>query len=216
MDRRVRADAYVYIVYRPDGRPCYVGKGTGGRWERHDRRDRNPHFFAIRQKHGKNLPTFKFKTGLTDEDALALEVRLIAIIGRETHGGPLVNMTDGGEGARSHKPSAEWLKRRSEAAREVWKRPEFRAAQIERMRGNSHSKKPHTLSPEWKSELTEKMRGNSHTKGTKHSPEARLKMKSKWDDPAYREKMMASRRAKGMYTPEWMAALNARRLEGRK
>lgn len=42
MDSRKRY--YVYVWYKPDDTPFYVGKGTGCRWKRKGARSRNQHF----------------------------------------------------------------------------------------------------------------------------------------------------------------------------
>lgn len=91
-------DAYVYVIFRPDGHPCYVGKGKGNRWNNHRTRSTNPHLARIVAKAGGDLPKVKVRQGLTDEAAFAIERALIAAIGREANGGALVNMTDGGDG----------------------------------------------------------------------------------------------------------------------
>ena len=44
----------------------------------------------------------KLKEGLTEEDALALEVTLIKFWGRKSEGGVLYNLTEGGEGASGY------------------------------------------------------------------------------------------------------------------
>jgi hypothetical protein len=92
---------YVYCLFRPDGRPCYVGKGKGDRIKRHERAGRlhrNPHLAAIIKKAGGTLPQVILHDGLSEDVAFAYEITLIAAIGREVHGGPLVNQSDGGEG----------------------------------------------------------------------------------------------------------------------
>ena len=96
--RKHTINCYVYIVFRLDGSPCYVGKGRGRRWERHEGRCRNPHLSNILKAANGRLPKIKFKEDLSEAEAFAVERALIAEIGREANGGPLVNMTDGGEG----------------------------------------------------------------------------------------------------------------------
>lgn len=95
--------AYVYILFRPDGRPCYVGKGSRNRWLEHDRyaydySPINPHLRNIIKKAGGELPKVKLCEGLSDDEALSIEIAFINAIGRIKNGGPLVNLTDGGEG----------------------------------------------------------------------------------------------------------------------
>jgi hypothetical protein len=91
---------HVYIYFRLDGSPCYVGKGTGNRWLHHDGRkgSSNRHLARIIAKAGGTLPKVKVRDGLTNEQATQIEIAFIKAIGREVNGGPLVNMSDGGEG----------------------------------------------------------------------------------------------------------------------
>jgi hypothetical protein len=92
------SDSYVYLISRPDGRPCYVGKGRGNRWLVHARGSHNSHLANIYAKADGELPVRKVCEKISDKLATELEVFLIQEIGREKHGGPLVNKTDGGEG----------------------------------------------------------------------------------------------------------------------
>ena len=90
---------YVYIWFRPDGIPCYVGKGQGNRWLRtrpHNRHLKN--IIVKAKREGKDIPKIKVRVGLTEAEAFDTEVAFIAAIGRCKNGGPLVNFTDGGEG----------------------------------------------------------------------------------------------------------------------
>ena len=95
-----KIDFYVYIYFRPDGAPCYVGKGRGKRWGVHLRECTNRHLWAIIQQAGGDLPRVKVRQGLTNDQAAEIEIAFIAAIGREKHGGPLVNLTDGGDGMK--------------------------------------------------------------------------------------------------------------------
>ncbi len=87
---------YVYIHRREsDGRIFYVGKGAAKR--AHETCSRNVHWRRTVAKHG--LIVEIIMTCENDKEAQAQEIRLIAEIGRRDLGmGPLVNMTDGGEG----------------------------------------------------------------------------------------------------------------------
>ena len=93
-----RCDFYVYVIFRPSGEPCYVGKGKGNRWKQHAKHSYNPNLKRIYANAGGDLPIIKFRDGLTDAEAIVLEMALIAAIGRKKDGGPLVNLTDGGDG----------------------------------------------------------------------------------------------------------------------
>lgn len=98
---------YVYAIFRPDGRPCYIGKGCGPRWTRHEWRSTNPHLANIVRLAGGTLPKIKLCEGLIEQEAFDIEIMIIRLIGREIHGGPLVNMTDGGEGVSGYKRTPE-------------------------------------------------------------------------------------------------------------
>jgi AP2 domain len=106
---------YVYIVFRLDGTPCYVGKGKGFRYG--VKHKHNPHYTAIlnnAKKIGRELPIVIIRENLTEYDAFETEKAFIASIGREAFGGSLVNLTDGGEGAAGHSWTEEYRKRISQ------------------------------------------------------------------------------------------------------
>jgi NUMOD3 motif len=123
---------YVYIIFRLDGSPLYVGKGRGERWRRFDWSSRrNPHFLRIvaqAKSFGRELPKLKIRDGLTESAAFEIERAFIAAIGREAHGGPLVNLTDGGEGRSGAILSAESRAKIAAAHRGRKLSPEHRAA----------------------------------------------------------------------------------------
>lgn len=91
---------YVYVLFRPwDGSPFYIGKGSGKRWLRHKHRSR--HIANIIRKaadRGMDIPAIKIRENLTEIEAFTIEHAFIKAIGRKPNG-PLVNLTDGGEGA---------------------------------------------------------------------------------------------------------------------
>lgn len=90
---------YVYVMFRPwNGVPCYVGKGKGYRHRDHERRCHNKHLANIFAKAGGRIPVIRTSAEMTDAEALELEQLVISVIGRKANGGPLVNLTDGGEG----------------------------------------------------------------------------------------------------------------------
>lgn len=105
-------DFYVYALFRPwDGSPFYIGKGRGRRWLHHERRSYRPNRMidAIVRKAarlGLDIPKVKIRSGLTEPEAFEIEIALIAAIGRKDRGGPLVNMTNGGEGPTGPKTEA--------------------------------------------------------------------------------------------------------------
>jgi hypothetical protein len=90
---------YVYVFFYPNGRPCYVGKGTGGRWRDHVRKAKNKQLRGVFRKADGELPVVIIREELIESEAFSLERALIAAIGRADLGdGSLVNHTDGGDG----------------------------------------------------------------------------------------------------------------------
>lgn len=100
--REMKSVYYVYVLFRENGVPFYVGMGKGDRWLAHEKRA------VFRQTHKDRvisltvaaigeLPKVKVHEGLLRADALAAEIALIAAIGREPYG-PLINQTRGGDG----------------------------------------------------------------------------------------------------------------------
>ena len=95
---------YIYALFRETGVPFYIGKGKRYRWRitSYDKH-RNHHKLAIiaRMKAaGLTIPTVILHDGLTEDIAFTYERALIAAIGRSDLGcGPLVNLTNGGEGS---------------------------------------------------------------------------------------------------------------------
>lgn len=91
---------YVYIYFRLNGIPCYVGKGQTDRIDFHEKagdRHHNKWLARIIAKAGGSLPKVKVRENLSEAEAFETEIALIAVIGRGKKG-PLVNLTDGGEG----------------------------------------------------------------------------------------------------------------------
>ncbi len=109
-----RREFYVYVIFRPNGIPCYVGKGHGRRDQHHSRFTHNRHLKHIFALAGGTLPVVRIHETLTDEQACAYELALIAAIGRKSLGtGPLVNLCDGGGGAAGAIRSEDFCRRMS-------------------------------------------------------------------------------------------------------
>jgi hypothetical protein len=104
----LRRDFYVYVLFRPwDGSPCYIGKGHGSRWKHHEQmaasgKHYNKHLAHIVVKANGELPKVKIRQALTSAEACEIEIAFIKAIGRQIDGGPLVNLTDGGDGKQNY------------------------------------------------------------------------------------------------------------------
>jgi hypothetical protein len=110
-------DYYVYVYFRLNGIPCYIGKGRRFRWLEHERMGENhynKHFAHIFKKSGGALPRVILRSCLTNAEAIVIEKALIAAIGCGKNG-PLVNLTDGGDGTNGWKHSSGARKKISEA-----------------------------------------------------------------------------------------------------
>jgi hypothetical protein len=116
----IRDDHVVYVHRRLDTMEVfYVGKGKRSRVMK--KTGRNKHWKHIADKHGYLSEIVE--DGVQEWYALEKEVELIAYYGRSDQGrGPLVNMTDGGDGITN--PSAEWKaaigKRTSAHMKRLW------------------------------------------------------------------------------------------------
>jgi len=95
---------YVYILFDWLGIPRYIGRGQGNRWLHHER-------YTDRENYLKNefieqiwimledVPKIKIRENLSIDEANKTEIALIKAIGRLNKGeGPLLNLTNGGDG----------------------------------------------------------------------------------------------------------------------
>ncbi|HEY1441990.1 MAG TPA: GIY-YIG nuclease family protein, partial [Mycobacterium sp.] len=141
---------YTYALMRETGVPFYIGKGKGDRWDHHERQARagiRDHRCAIirdMQSRGFHVIKLKIHEGLTEAVAHEYEIALIKAVGRGRNG-PLVNLTDGGEGITGFrfppgkKLSAEHVAKRSAARRGKKLSAESRANIGARQRGRKKS-----------------------------------------------------------------------------
>ena len=215
------ATSYVYAYLRPDGRPCYVGKGKGKRWQHRGKAGRNKHFLSIRAQAkaaGTDLTCIKLVEGLTDEQAMQVERDLIRLVGREAHGGPLVNLTDGGDGPSGYRytpeqSAAHGAKRKGRALSPEWraaisvampktKTPEHAAAV-----GAAHRGKTREIGWWSTEDGRAKQRANNpgHT-GHHHSPETKEVIRR----AAVRQQASAKARKAVITSPAWMIQNSAR------
>ena len=144
---------YTYAYLREDRTPYYIGKGSGGRAYKKERREFKP-------PKDKSRIIF-LKQNLTEEEAFKHEIYMIAVFGRKDLGtGILRNLTDGGEGV-SNQGTPE---QRSEIARKrhTNKTPEQRseiarkrqASRTPEQRSESARKRHASMTPERRSEIS--------------------------------------------------------------
>lgn len=122
---------YAYLDPRKPGRyeyddvvfdflPLYIGKGKGDRIFAHLRNTGNLNLHLKRkiakivEQVASGPVILKVRDGLSEDDAFALERRLIARIGKHPNG-PLVNIADGGQGPSGAKASEETRRKLSQA-----------------------------------------------------------------------------------------------------
>ena len=96
-DKNDQKRYYVYLFRHPDdGRPVYVGKGTGERAKSHRTDSPNVFLFDLLKEFPEIEPEF-VQVDLTESEAFALEKCLIAQYGRQIDGsGTLFNVLEGG------------------------------------------------------------------------------------------------------------------------
>jgi len=179
------------------------------------------------QARGTEVPKVKLHEGLTEVVAHNYEVTLIAAIGRKPHG-PLVNETDGGEGASGYKFKPENIRRgfthssetraKIAAQRVGWKRPpEVTERIVAKLRGKKQT-------PERIEKRISKIRGRKYSDGhvanmaaalrgrnlsDEHAAKGRAILRALSDDPAIRAKREQAR-LEALRKPEVRAA-NAER-----
>jgi hypothetical protein len=114
---------YVYEYRDPrTNSVCYIGKGQRSRDKAHLRGSHNKRLNRLieeMRKHGAEPVITRVADGLTNIEACALEIELIARYGRKGYepGGVLLNHTTGGEGASGRIFSNESLRKLSESNR---------------------------------------------------------------------------------------------------
>lgn len=161
---------YVYQLRLENSEtPFYIGKGRDLRISAHflpgNLKKRSHKNNVIKKAIRDGVPVLREKLheGLTEEQAHAKEIELIAFYGRRINGGCLTNATDGGEGVSGYKPSVE---------------------SIEKMKSSKRGK---PLSEEHRQKISDSMRGKTHGEqmrarvsiartGAKHSEASRAKM----------------------------------------
>lgn len=215
---------YVYVIFRPTGIPCYVGKGNGRRWEVSAHRAKSHYLRRIADAAGGHLPVVKVRENLTEDDAFATEIALIAAIGRIAHGGPLVNHTDGGEGTAGASRSADAIAKTAAALRGLKhseaSRARMRAAHLGETRSPEHRAAIGAahLGRRNSPETIALMRAVAVASGRRPPPlteEVREKLsaasKSWVRPPDYGAKISVAKKGKKRqpFSPEWRAKISA-------
>lgn len=127
----------MYVLFDYLGVPRYVGKGKGARWLDHERKT-DPHNLAKNEFIERtwivlqDIPKVKISENLSEQQALEIEIALINAIGRFPNG-PLVNMTDGGEGFGKLSPEQYHIRSINANAAQT---PEERSKRLERANAN--------------------------------------------------------------------------------
>lgn len=108
---------YSYGDYMFEFEPFYVGKGRGNRYTQHIHQNRLNNEKNYNKKTilesllSTNLvpKILKVNENLNEKQSFELETFLISLIGRLTEGGPLTNVTLGGDGFSSEDTKKTWL-----------------------------------------------------------------------------------------------------------
>ena len=227
------ADSYVYVLFRADGTPFYVGKGRATRWGDHERDARlglHPRLHRLNiiremfRAGFKDIPKVKIAEGLTHQESLSREIAIIAAIGRYPDG-PLVNQTPGGDGYRDQ-PAEERAKTVARNQARIWT-PEMRAKAAATQQGKKHS-------PEARAKMsaTRNAQRWSEERRAKVAAETSARLRGKPKSPEHVAKMAKAKRGKPLppiseahkaaisranlgkvYSPETRAKISAARLK---
>jgi len=196
----VVAEFYVYCIFRPDGRPCYIGKGQGDRLNGHFRYGKHPnrHLRGIIAAAGGSLPAVIVHDGLDEPTAFAYEKALIAAIGKTD----LCNRTDGGDGTSGHKHTAETIAKMSVAQSGRTFSPETLAKMAAAKTGRS-------LTPEHRAAIGAANRGKTRTPDQRAAMSAERKGQQLTPEQKAKHAAVMSSR---IISPETRAAMSANRL----
>ncbi len=173
---------YIYLDPRKPGyycynntcflfEPVYIGKGKNGRYRNLNENRRNRYFIRKINKIKQSILepiVFKLYENLNEQQSFELEIKLIKEIGRIDLRGPLVNMTDGGEGISGLVFSNEHKRRISESNK-------GKILSEERKKKISEKEKGKICSEESKKKMSESRKGkNNPMFGVLRSEETRI------------------------------------------
>ena len=181
---------YVYgdLVFNHE--PFYVGKGKGRQFITHlyERVEKSHNSYKCRKikKIQKELNIdpviLKVKENLIETEAFDLEIKLINIIGRVKNGGPLTNMTDGGEGMSGYECTDYTRQKRSKTLMGHKHSPETKAKIREAAIGRKSSKETNQRN-------SERNKGENNAMfGKHHTPETKAKISAKWKGRQHSDK----------------------------
>jgi hypothetical protein len=111
---RLHSAQYIYILRRPDGRPFYIGQGSGHRVFFHENEARhannwktNDHKLNVIRSIWRSGDTVTYEIDFVGEDKVVINEReeaLICQFGRLHEGGPLTNRAPGGRSLEEASP----------------------------------------------------------------------------------------------------------------
>ena len=190
---------YVYAYFEPDAQiPFYVGKGTRHRAHAHLNQSHNAAVTqAISNLRCNGLePEVRLLFFGTHDECKCEEIRLIQLFGRRDVGrGPLLNLTDGGDGTlRRPRHEAERALLRA-AAKQQWNEAAARAKKIEGIRESwrNPSKRENRLLGAIKGGAALRARILANPAERRRLSE---QIKRAWTRPAFRQSVTAAAKAR--------------------
>jgi len=188
-------------------KPIYIGKGSGNRLQHHESRKENyPLNKLLTKIQSAGLtPVYKIiQSDLTDREALSLERKLVACIGKKVSGtGPLLNKVEGGGGLTGHTFSSEHRRKLSQKAKE-------RAPMSQEIKDKiSESKRGKKLSAEHRTKISESNIGRTCSDKTKNK--LRKAHSGKKLSEEHKRKLSLAKKGikRGPYSSEHCAAISA-------
>lgn len=165
---------YVYVYRDPSRKnePIYVGKGQGQRAYDHIDDAQNNHLRNRLAKMKRNgiEPIINVVDMPSEALALQCEIDTIARFGRkDLKLGPVLNMTDGGEGTSGRVEGAETRKKKSDAKKGKPPPNKGKSPSLETRKKNSDAQKGKSASLETRAKMSDAHKGeNNHRYGKVH------------------------------------------------
>lgn len=181
---------YVYVHFKPDLTPFYVGKGSLRRANSLAASSRNKWHRNVVAKYGADNIIIETLECASEKEALFREMLVIKSL--RDSGTNLANVLDGGQGFSGGKHSDETVKAIKEKLGKFWSDSVRRQKASEAMRGRKNR---------LGSKASEECRRLASERGRllKHSQEAKDAIRSavseKWKDPEYRARLSVAIKA---------------------